>query len=213
MKGEGYAWLHTLSAGTILIFRGVSTHDLMRNAPFYSPNGWSFWFDVLLRRYCRSQAGLFVNFFNSFLSDLIFSNRASTGNGKITDYFSTSLTEEDFEKLFDDDDVVDAVGGGVVRQDNEDDNLFCDDLEDAELVSVAPDVKRPKMWYFFNFFQNFIYFCLDDKKKISCNKKIWINVIFCLVFQVFHAAIKYRTKISRKAFSRKTNFPSSPFSR
>ena len=103
----------------------------MRNAPFYS------------------QAGLFYYFFKTgFLSDLIFSNRASTGNGKITDYFSTSLTEEDFEKLFDDDDVDGAAvdgGGGGVRQDNEDDNLFCDDLDDAELVSVAPDVKRPKM--------------------------------------------------------------------
>ena len=49
---------------------------------------------------------------------------------------------------FDDDDVDGAAvdgGGGGVRQDNEDDNLFCDDLDDAELVSVAPDVKRPKM--------------------------------------------------------------------
>ena len=92
--------------------------------------------------------GFLLLFLNSFLSDLIFSNRASTGNGKITDYSSTTLTEEDFEKLFDDDDVDGAAvdgGGGGVRQDNEDDNLFCDDLEDAELVSFAPDVKRPKM--------------------------------------------------------------------
>ena len=59
------------------------------------------------------------------------------------------MTEEDFEKLFDDDDVdgaaVDGGGGGGGQVDDDDDNLFCDDLEDAELVSVAPDLKRPKM--------------------------------------------------------------------
>ena len=85
--------------------------------------------------------------------------RKSPGKEKITDYFSTSISEEDFEKIFDDDsfEVVANTSGAkvegasaaanVLDDAKNDDNVECffeDDFDDEILAALPADVKRQK---------------------------------------------------------------------
>ncbi len=72
------------------------------------------------------------------------------------------MTEDDFDKLFDDDSFDNnvEVKNDVSRRvaNGNDDDFFFDDIDDTDLVTFTPVEKRPKVWYFIFLVPQFPFF-------------------------------------------------------